>query len=60
MGMAYEYKGEFEKALREYLECLSVYENQKSMKNLNYTGLLNNIGNTYDSMGKYEQALKYK
>ena len=58
--MAYEYKGEFEKALREYLECKSVYEILEGMKSLNCATLLNNIGNTYESMGKYKQALKYK
>ena len=57
--MAYQHKGEFEKALKEYLESLSVYEILEGMNSLNCATLLNNIGNTYHSMGKYEQALKY-
>ena len=59
MGIAYQHKGEFQKGLREYLECKSVYEMLEDMNSLNYTTLLNNIGNIYGSMGKYKQALKY-
>ncbi len=57
IGLAYDYSGDFEKALENYQACLRIREDIGDLegKSASY----NNIGGVYYYMGDYDQALDY-
>ena len=54
MGSAYDYKGEYEKALMIYEECRAIEEATLGKNHSDYVTALNNIGGVYDEMGRYK------
>ena len=54
MGSAYDFKGEYEKALMIYEECRAIEEATLGKNHSDYVTALNNIGGVYDEMGRYK------
>lgn len=67
-GLALSYNGlgtinllqnNYNKALEEYQKAIDIYEKTGHIRNLNYTGSLQNIGIVYSMTGNYENAEQY-
>lgn len=57
---AYEYLGNYQKALQYQLNILKqVQKNKYKINNILLASSLNNIGHTYGKLAKYQEALKY-
>jgi len=58
LGVIYEYKGDWERAINIYKECLSVYEELDNKERMGVA--FNNIAYIYDDfVGDYDRAIKY-
>lgn len=59
MGLVYDDKADYQKALTYYLQALKLCEEGNTGNNWMYGSTLNNVGLIYQNMGKYDQALEF-
>ena len=46
--------GRYEEALKTYKECLTIKESELGNDHPDYAATLNNIGNTYHEIGRFQ------
>lgn len=56
LATMYQLSGKFEEAEREFLAIKKIFENRAQSKNIEYAGLLNQLGILYIQMGKNDQV----
>ncbi len=56
LATMYQLSGRLEEAEREFLAIKKVFENRAQSKNIEYAGLLNQLGILYIQLGKHEQV----
>ncbi len=56
LATMYQLSGRFEEAEENFLAIKKVFENRGQSKNIEYAGLLNQLGILYIQMGKYDQV----
>ncbi len=57
IGLVYDNKGEYEKALENYKKCLEIRTKVLGPESIDVATTLNNIGIVYKNKGEYDQAL---
>ena len=57
LGAFYNTNGQYDLAIDQYKWALRIYENAFGVDHINTASTINNLGNTYDIQGKYDEAI---